>query len=35
MGNDWENKFDWVSCMTKYLPRTPDISTSLLKQQLK
>ena len=35
MGNDWENKFDWVSCMTKYLQRTPDISTTLLKKQLK
>lgn len=34
MGDDWENKFDWVSCMTKYLPRTPDISTSLLKEKI-
>lgn len=33
MGDDWENKFDWVSCMSKYLPRTPDISTTILKRQ--
>ncbi len=34
MGDDWENKFDWVSCMTKYLPRTLNISTSLLKSKI-
>jgi len=32
MGDDWKDKFDWVSCMTKYLERTPDISTELLKK---
>jgi glycerol-3-phosphate cytidylyltransferase len=30
MGDDWENKFDYLSniCMVKYLPRTPSISTT-------
>lgn len=34
MGDDWKDKFDWVSCMTKYIPRTPDISTEMLKEKL-
>jgi glycerol-3-phosphate cytidylyltransferase len=34
MGDDWLNKFDWVSCRTIYLPRTPNISTTILKSQL-
>lgn len=32
MGDDWANQFDWVSCKVIYLPRTPNISTTLLKQ---
>jgi len=35
MGDDWKDKFDFVPCMTKYLPRTPNISTTILKQNLK
>lgn len=35
MGDDWKNKFDWVSCNTKYLERTPDISTTELKDKIK
>ena len=34
MGDDWKNKFDTVSIMTKYLPRTPNISSTLLKKKL-
>lgn len=34
MGDDWNGKFDWVSCPCLYLPRTPDISTTLLKQKM-
>jgi glycerol-3-phosphate cytidylyltransferase len=32
MGDDWLNHFDWVSCKVIYLPRTPNISTTLLKK---
>ncbi len=32
MGDDWKDKFDWVSCMTKYIPRTPNISSKCLKK---
>jgi len=32
MGDDWKNKFDWVSCPCIYLPRTPGISTTELKK---
>jgi glycerol-3-phosphate cytidylyltransferase len=35
MGDDWIEKFDWVSCPVKYLERTPNISTSSLKLHLK
>ena len=35
MGDDWAGKFDWVSCETLYLARTPDISSTLLKEILK
>ena len=35
MGDDWKDKFDFVPCMTKYLPRTPNISATILKQNLK
>lgn len=34
MGNDWENKFDYLNdlCEVKYLPRTEGISTSKIKK---
>lgn len=34
MGDDWEGKFDFLKplCKVLYLPRTPDISSSLLKE---
>ncbi len=37
MGNDWEGKFDFLKefCEVKYLPRTPNISTTQIKQILK
>ena len=35
MGDDWKNKFDWVDCCVIYLERTPDISSTLLREQLK
>lgn len=28
MGDDWDGKFDWVSCPVKYLPRTPGVSST-------
>ena len=31
MGDDWKDKFNWVSCPVKYLDRTPNISTTDLK----
>lgn len=31
MGDDWKDKFNWVSCDVKYLERTPEISTTELK----
>lgn len=33
MGDDWAGKFDWLKdlCEVIYLPRTPGISTTLLK----
>jgi glycerol-3-phosphate cytidylyltransferase len=36
MGDDWVGKFDFLSdlCEVQYLPRTPDISSSLIKQHL-
>lgn len=38
MGNDWEGKFDFLADDTNaeviYLPRTPEISTSQIKQDL-
>jgi glycerol-3-phosphate cytidylyltransferase len=34
MGDDWDGKFDWVSCPTIYFPRTPEISTTLLKEKI-
>lgn len=36
MGDDWTGKFDFLSplCDVVYLPRTPEISTSEIKQSL-
>ncbi|AHV98594.1 glycerol-3-phosphate cytidylyltransferase [Paenibacillus sabinae] len=36
MGDDWENKFDFLQqkCEVKYLPRTPEISTTKIKSDL-
>lgn len=37
MGNDWEGKFDFLKehCEVVYLPRTPEVSTTQIKQELK
>ena len=37
MGNDWEGKFDWLKefCDVVYLERTPEISTTQIKEELK
>lgn len=37
MGNDWEGKFDFLKeyCEVVYLPRTPEISTTRIKRELK
>ena len=37
MGDDWNGKFDFLKdqCEVIYLPRTPEISTSQIKQDLK
>lgn len=34
MGDDWKDKFNWVSCPVKYLERTPHISTTYLKNSI-
>ena len=34
MGDDWKDKFNWVSCDVLYLERTPNISSSLIKNIL-
>jgi glycerol-3-phosphate cytidylyltransferase len=36
MGDDWEGKFDFLSnhCQVVYLPRTPGVSSSWVKQEL-
>lgn len=36
MGNDWEGKFDFLKeqCEVVYLPRTPEISTTKIKNDL-
>ena len=36
MGDDWKGKFDFLSdyCEVIYLPRTPEISTSQIKNEL-
>lgn len=31
MGDDWLDKFNWVSCPVKYLERTPNISSTQIK----
>lgn len=37
MGDDWEGKFDYLKeyCDVVYLPRTPEISTTQIKSELK
>ena len=37
MGDDWNGKFDFLQeqCQVVYLPRTPEISTTRIKQDLK
>ena len=37
MGDDWEGKFDFLKdyCQVVYLPRTPEISTTQIKGDLK
>ena len=37
IGNDWEGKFDFLKdkCSVVYLPRTEDISTTKIKEDLK
>ena len=37
MGDDWAGKFDFLKeyCEVIYLPRTPEISTTQIKEQLK
>lgn len=37
MGDDWEGKFDFLKdfCKVVYLPRTPEISTTRIKKDLK
>ena len=34
MGDDWKGKFDDLNCRVIYLPRTENISSTLLRQQL-
>lgn len=36
MGDDWKGKFDFLKdyCTVVYLPRTPDISTTDIKQKI-
>lgn len=33
IGDDWKGKFDYLSCDVLYLPRTENISTSLIKKE--
>lgn len=37
MGDDWKGKFDFLKdyCEVVYLPRTPEISTTRIKKELK
>ena len=34
MGDDWKNKFDWVSCKVIYLERTPNICSTNIKLEV-
>lgn len=34
MGDDWKDKFNWVSCNVLYLDRTPNISTTEIKYKI-
>jgi glycerol-3-phosphate cytidylyltransferase len=34
MGDDWKDKFNWVDVLCIYLPRTPNISSTILRNQL-
>ena len=36
MGDDWKDKFDFLNdyCEVVYLPRTPEFSTTKIKQDL-
>lgn len=34
MGDDWRGRFDDLPCEVVYLPRTPYISSSLIKQEV-
>jgi glycerol-3-phosphate cytidylyltransferase len=37
IGDDWQGKFDFLQafCKVLYLPRTPEISTTLIKERLR
>lgn len=35
MGDDWANAFNHCECACLYLPRTPDISTTMLKERMR
>jgi glycerol-3-phosphate cytidylyltransferase len=35
MGDDWKGKFDWVNCCVIYPPRTPGISSTMLRENKK
>lgn len=37
MGDDWKGKFDYLEdyCKVVYLPRTPEISTTKIKEDIK
>jgi len=35
MGNDWAGKFDFLNCKVIYFPRTSDISSTLIKTNIK
>lgn len=37
IGDDWEGKFDFLkdSCEVVYLPRTPEVSTTQIKMEIK
>lgn len=35
MGNDWTGKFDYLPCKVVYLERTPEISSTVIKEAVK